>query len=109
MALPLLFNASRSLLRPHPRVCPTFSARHFHSTPSSYARKRLTRPETDDFDGEELEGILDDNFDDDDSASLGHMMLRQQREVLYYMRLIEHEMPKLVGETRQHTAVSPVN
>jgi small subunit ribosomal protein S35 len=41
--------------------------------------------------------ILDDEFDDDDSASAGHLMLRQQRHVLYYLRLIEHEMPKLVG------------
>ena len=42
--------------------------------------------------------ILDDEFDDDDSASAGHLMLRQQRQVLHYLRLIEHEMPKLVGE-----------
>ena len=41
--------------------------------------------------------LLDDDFDDDDSASAGHIMLRQQRQVLHYLRLIEHEMPKLVG------------
>ena len=41
--------------------------------------------------------LLDDDFDDDDTASAGHLMLRQHRQVLYYLRLIEHEMPKLVG------------
>ena len=51
--------------------------------------------------------ILDDEFDDDDSASAGHLMLRQQRQVLYYLRLIEHEMPKLVGEFPKKTYLSP--
>ena len=43
---------------------------------------------------------LEDYFDDNDTASAGHLMLRQQRQVLYYLRLIEHEMPKLVGEQK---------
>ena len=34
---------------------------------------------------------------DDDTTVAGHIMLRQQRQLLYHMRLIEHEMPKLVG------------
>lgn len=38
---------------------------------------------------------------DDDTTSAGHLMLQQQRQVLYYLRLIEHEMPKLVGECTQ--------
>ena len=33
-----------------------------------------------------------------DTSSAGHMMLQQQRRMLYYLRLIEHEMPRLVGE-----------
>lgn len=33
----------------------------------------------------------------DDTSSDGHRLLDQQRQVLYYFRLIEHEMPKLVG------------
>ncbi|KAJ8702490.1 37S ribosomal protein S24, mitochondrial [Pleurotus ostreatus] len=41
--------------------------------------------------------LLDDEFDDDDTASSGHMMLRQHRQILHYLRLIEHEMPKLVA------------
>ena len=34
---------------------------------------------------------------DDDVTSAGHILLRQQRQVLYYMRLIDHDMPNLVG------------
>lgn len=34
----------------------------------------------------------------DDTSAAGHMVLQQQRKLLYYLRLIEHEMPKLVGE-----------
>jgi len=36
--------------------------------------------------------------EDDDTTVAGHIVLRQQRQLLYHMRLIEHEMPKLVGE-----------
>jgi hypothetical protein len=35
---------------------------------------------------------------EDDTTVAGHIMLRQQRQLLYHMRLIEHEMPKLVGK-----------
>lgn len=34
---------------------------------------------------------------EDDIPEPGHRRLEQQRQILYYMRLIEHEMPKLVG------------
>lgn len=34
----------------------------------------------------------------EDASSLGHLVLQQQRQLLYYMRLIEHEMPQLAGE-----------
>ncbi|EGO05226.1 hypothetical protein SERLA73DRAFT_44977 [Serpula lacrymans var. lacrymans S7.3] len=36
-------------------------------------------------------------FKGDDVPIAGHLMFRQQRQYLYYLRLIEHEMPKLVG------------
>jgi small subunit ribosomal protein S35 len=39
---------------------------------------------------------------EDDTTVAGHIMLRQQRQLLYHMRLIEHEMPKLVGESTEH-------
>jgi hypothetical protein len=35
---------------------------------------------------------------DNDASSAGHLYLMQQRQNLRYLRLIEHEMPKLVGE-----------
>ncbi|KAF8481269.1 mitochondrial ribosomal subunit protein-domain-containing protein, partial [Russula ochroleuca] len=34
---------------------------------------------------------------DNDSSSAGHLYLAQQRQNLHYLRLIEHEMPKLVA------------
>jgi hypothetical protein len=34
---------------------------------------------------------------ENDSSSAGHLYLAQQRQNLHYLRLIEHEMPKLVG------------
>lgn len=46
----------------------------------------------------EFEEQLEDPFKDDDVPTVAHEMLREQRQILYYMRLIEHEMPKLVGE-----------
>jgi hypothetical protein len=42
---------------------------------------------------------LDDIVENEnDSPSTGHLCLAQQRQSLHYLRLIEHEMPKLVGE-----------
>jgi small subunit ribosomal protein S35 len=35
---------------------------------------------------------------ENDTSSAGHLYLDQQRQHLSYLRLIEHEMPKLVGE-----------
>ncbi|KAK7064302.1 carbon-nitrogen hydrolase [Favolaschia claudopus] len=52
---------------------------------------------TKDEDIEYYQDILEADFDDDDTASAGHLMLRHHRQVLYYLRLIEHEMPKLVA------------
>ncbi|KAF8350148.1 mitochondrial ribosomal subunit protein-domain-containing protein, partial [Amanita rubescens] len=40
---------------------------------------------------------VDDDFDGDDTSSAGHLMLMDQRQTLHYLRLIEHEMPKLVA------------
>lgn len=36
---------------------------------------------------------------DDGTTSVGHIVLRNERQHLYYLRLIEHEMPKLVGKS----------
>ncbi len=37
---------------------------------------------------------------ENDASSAGHLHLIQQRQNLIYLRLIEHEMPKLVGERK---------
>lgn len=52
---------------------------------------------------EELEGE-EDTFND--TSSIGHEILEQQRQALNYMRLIEHEMPQLVGEFRGANALT---
>lgn len=39
-----------------------------------------------------------EEFKEDDTTAAGHIWLQQQRQTLQYLRLIEHEMPKLVGE-----------
>ncbi|KAJ7038292.1 mitochondrial ribosomal subunit protein-domain-containing protein [Mycena alexandri] len=49
----------------------------------------------DDF--EYYEDLLEAEYADDDTPALGHLILREQRQALYYLRLIEHEMPKLVA------------
>lgn len=49
---------------------------------------------------EEANWDLDEDFsrfEDDDIPSTGHMYLDQQRQVLHYLRLIENEVPQLVG------------
>ena len=46
---------------------------------------------------------------DKDTTSMGHVMLSQQRQLLHYMRLIEHEIPELVGVCSLHAIpVQPV-
>ncbi|KAF9040520.1 mitochondrial ribosomal subunit protein-domain-containing protein [Panaeolus papilionaceus] len=39
----------------------------------------------------------------EDSPSSGHLILQEQRQLLHYMRLIEHEMPKLVAYRKPFT------
>ena len=49
--------------------------------------------------GTRAQWSLDDIVENqNDISSAGHVYLGQQRQNLYYLRLIEHEMPKLVGE-----------
>lgn len=66
--------------------------RHLHATATASAV--MPRIQTDD-----LPVDMDDMVpqSEPDATSAGHLWLRQQRKVLYYMRLIEHELPELVG------------
>ncbi|KAJ4002406.1 mitochondrial ribosomal subunit protein-domain-containing protein [Lentinula boryana] len=90
----------RAVFRPAPFRAPLYTrlhlARNFHASCSVSAAQRSVKSEelVEDY---EAEDMLDYDFDDDDTTSAGHLMLREQRQTLYYLRLIEHEMPKLVA------------
>ena len=49
----------------------------------------------------DLERTVED-FKHDDITSIGHLMLRNQRQVLKYLRLIEMEVPLLSGMSASH-------
>lgn len=83
------------LLPPCRRGLPSMMAvRNFHATTQVSMRKKTYKTsETDD------EEILQ-HFQPDaglDVPVAGYLLHRQQRQTLYYMRLIEHEIPKLVA------------
>ncbi|KAF9787238.1 mitochondrial ribosomal subunit protein-domain-containing protein [Thelephora terrestris] len=44
---------------------------------------------------------------EDDTTVAGHLMLRQHRQLLYHMRLIEHEIPKLVAFRKPFVPPTP--
>ena len=44
------------------------------------------------------EDVMEGVNQGDDTSAGGHMALRQMRQTLYYLRLIEHETPRLVGK-----------
>jgi len=81
------------------------SLSHFSTSPTVLQRRqriaedmsRRTRSILED-DMEDIWDQLEEPNDVEDSPSVGHLVLQQQRLLLNYMRLIEHEMPKLVGE-----------
>lgn len=96
--------------------CQTFtrrvlSSRQFSTTPAVLARTRgkLTMPQL----NEKLNAIaqtpgmqlIEDDIED--TTAVGHMMLDQQRQLLHYMRLIENEMPRLVGMSLKSSPVYP--
>ncbi|KAF8640552.1 hypothetical protein AX17_000214 [Amanita inopinata Kibby_2008] len=96
------------LARPAARPRISFACRQFSASSTAFAR----RSKLDElFSHDEAFDLLDDDFDGDDASSAGHLMLREQRQTLYYLRLIEHEMPKLVAFRKPFkppTAVTPV-
>lgn len=54
--------------------------------------------ELDSFDDDDVVSAFIDATDDGktDTTSAGHLAIRRNRQVLYYLRLIENEVPKLV-------------
>ncbi|KAH9487028.1 37S ribosomal protein S24, mitochondrial [Psilocybe cubensis] len=98
---------ARFLLSPKcPRVAPSacrISQASFSTSSALQARKRVrnkaprrTNSVLED-DLEEIWEHFEDSADTYDSPTAGHIILQNERQMLHYMRLIEHEMPKLVA------------
>jgi len=86
------------------------SVRQFHrSSPIHMPRGKVKpvtrRPEP--LDEEEFMELMEQNFEGDDTTTLGHYLLQQERQNLYYLRLIEHEVPKLVAFRKPFEPLSP--
>lgn len=89
-------------------LAPVFRAKHFHTGSILAARQsagsavaaapkaRRAVPNLEPLEYEE-DALADQVREGDDAPEPTHRYLQQQREMLYYLRLIEHEMPKLVG------------
>lgn len=76
---------------------PTFRRRRAPAIGKVFEEEgRRTRSVLED-DMEELLEQWDEFSEVEDSPSAGHYVLQEYRQTLHYLRLIEHEMPKLVG------------
>lgn len=100
----LLRTTFRSSLLRAPLLAKPDLCRQFQASRLLLEAQPPDAPKEEFIDAHEAEDTLNYDFDDDDTTSGGHLMLRQQRQTLYYLRLIEHEMPKLVG-TREIASV----
>ena len=74
---------------------PTFRRRRVPAANKVFEDRRTRSVIEDDMD--ELAEQWDEFSEVADSPSSGHIMLQEHRQTLHYLRLIEHEMPKLVG------------
>ena len=89
------------------RACCNVSVRSFSTSSPIFRRRRAPgrnfvpeerrKKSVLEDDGEELLEQWDEFSEVEDSSSAGHIMLQEFRQTLRYLRLIEHEMPKLVG------------
>lgn len=80
------------------QASPVLSMARFFYSSAPRTRQKLPRniPLADDLAEWDLESDFT-AFQSDDIPATGHMYLDQQRQVAYYMRLIENELPKLVA------------
>ncbi|KAG6828712.1 hypothetical protein H0H92_007020 [Tricholoma furcatifolium] len=95
---------ARARVLPRHPVVSSSTQRLFSASSAALARR--AKPE-EKLTADQAYDLLDDDFDDDDTTSAGHLMLREQRRVLYYLRLIEHEMPKLVAYRKPFIPPTP--
>lgn len=86
-------------------LTPALRNRHFHTALPARAlpgQKRQLRFKDNggSFDDEDIVEAFHEAKDNGkkDATSAGHLQMRRDRRVLYYMRLIENEVPQLVGE-----------
>ncbi|KAH9947144.1 mitochondrial ribosomal subunit protein-domain-containing protein [Amylocystis lapponica] len=88
-----------SVTRASRAALPSFHhAHHFHSSAASMARRNTASTKEKRVGGLLIsEDIISEEPAGTDTSSAGHLRLQQQRQRLYYLRLIEHEMPKLVA------------
>lgn len=103
---------STSLSRSFPRQLPAKGTSQFDGDiPMSLRQRAQTEGITSEDFREAQQSIpaqwsLDDIVENDnDPSSIGHLHLAQQRQNLHYLRLIEHDMPKLVGECKHFSRV----
>ncbi len=96
---------STSLSRSFPRQLPARATSQFDGDIPKSLRQAAQTEEISPGDFKEAHApirtqwSLDDIVENEnDSSSTGHLYLAQQRQNLHYLRLSEHEMPKLVGE-----------
>ncbi|KAM5530617.1 hypothetical protein V8D89_015735 [Ganoderma adspersum] len=92
-------------------LVPVFCAKHFHTGSVLAARQgagsavaaapkaRRVVPNLEPLEYDD-DALADQVREGDDAPEPTHRYLQQQREMLYYLRLIEHEMPKLVAYRR---------
>jgi small subunit ribosomal protein S35 len=90
-----------------PRSLPAGSSRQFSSSTVVAARRSLVRG------ARSVKPTLEDLTPEDDMPEdttwAGHQLLAQNRRALYYMRLVEHEVPRLVGVLHLCCSVSRGN
>lgn len=108
---------SRTLRNAH--ALKVSSSRPFSTTLSAAARQSPTQTQNEGGYGRRTKPVIEDDMEElwdnleepdsgiEDSPSSGHLILQEQRQLLHYMRLIEHEMPKLVGKNINWPRVFP--
>ncbi|KAL1692522.1 mitochondrial ribosomal subunit protein-domain-containing protein [Schizophyllum commune] len=96
---------SRVLQASHRAIPSRAHARAFHA--SARASELRRRGGEEEMHSEDAFDLLEDEFEDDDTTTLGHHMIDELRDKLYYMRLIEHECPKLVAFRKPFVPPSP--
>lgn len=97
------FHSRAVNMHPLNRVVSRSKIRRFHSSPISlFPRQRAGIPPPPQLqktgmlldEDEEIENEDDPN----EGTSAGHLYLEKQRQTLHYLRLIEHDMPRLVRQ-----------